>query len=916
MTRAGTQTTRTTCAYCGVGCGVVAANAGATTAAGEGGFAISGDPAHPAGAGRLCSKGSALADTLGMQGRLLRPRVNGLDTTWHEAIETVASRFRSTIAEHGPDSVAFYVSGQLLTEDYYVANKLMKGFLGSANIDTNSRLCMSSSVVAHQRAFGEDVVPGCYEDLEAADLVVLVGSNTAWCHPVLWRRIEEARRCRPSMQLVVLDPRRTPTAEAADLHLALRSGSDVHLFNGLLCHLDGEGHRDKDFVANHTSGAAEALAAARQGRTGIGEVALACGLDAALVERFFRLFATTERVVTAFSQGVNQSSSGSDKASSILNCHLLTGRIGKPGAGPFSITGQPNAMGGREVGGMANMLAAHLSLEDADHRRVVQEFWQSPRIAARPGLKAVDLFEAVGDGRIRALWIMATNPAVSLPDADRVRDAISRCPFVVVSDCVAATDTTSLAHVLLPAAAWGEKDGTTTNSERCIARQRAFVDPPGQARPDWWILSKVAAAMGYAEAFAYESAHDIFDEHARLSAAANHGTRAFDIGGLAGMTAAEYEGLEPIRWPVPERGHAGTQRMFGDGVFPTDDGRARLVATLPRLPRHAVDEAFPFVLNSGRIRDQWHTMTRTGVSARLSGHLPEPFVDLHAGDAAVAGITEGDLVKIASRWGSAVLKARISGEVAAGNLFVPIHWSAVNSSEGRIGAVVNPVVDPASGEPEFKHTPASIERVTLRWWGLLAGRGEVAAPRGCWWTRVQGQGHQRMEMAGTEAAGSEWARTVLGKGPGSEEFLEYIDDGAGIYRGARIAGGRLEAAVFLSARGVLPPRGWLESLFAKAALADTDRMALLAGAPLDRVEDASPLVCSCFSVRRAAITGAIQKEGLTTTAGIGACLKAGTNCGSCLPELRSLIAAAAIRPIVAEATVLKAAAPDRHDAAA
>jgi assimilatory nitrate reductase catalytic subunit len=892
--------TRTTCAYCGVGCGVLA---GAIRTAHDGqhpdastSFAVAGDPAHPSGHGRLCSKGLSLADTLGSSGRLLGPRIDGRDVGWDEALDTVASRFAATIAEHGPESVAFYVSGQLLTEDYYVANKLMKGFIGSANIDTNSRLCMSSAVVAHQRAFGEDVVPGCYEDLELADLLVLVGSNTAWCHPVLWRRVEDARRRRPSMRVVVIDPRKTATCAEADLHLALKPGSDVVLFDGLLAWLDREGCTDEDFVSDHTDGAEEALAVAHAEADDVAEVAARCGLDAADVEEFYRLFAKTERVVTAFSQGVNQSSSGSDKATSILNCHLLTGRIGKPGCGPFSLTGQPNAMGGREVGGMASMLAAHLHLEDEDHRALVRSFWKSPRIAARPGLKAVDLFEAVGEGRVKAIWIMATNPVVSLPDADRVRDALASCDFVVVSDCVAATDTTKLAHVLLPAQGWGERDGTTTNSERCIARQRAFVRPTGLARPDWWIISQVATRMGFAEAFPYSAPYEIFDEHARLSAEGNDGTRAFHIGGLAGLSAAEYDALEPICWPVPERGAQGTARLFGDGRFFHAGGRARFLATTPRSPRFATTPEYPFVLNSGRIRDQWHTMTRTGRSPLLAEHLPEPFVDLHEDDAAASGITGGDLVRVRTRWGSAILKARLSGESARGALFVPMHWSAATSSSGRIGALVNPAVDPASGEPEFKHTPAAIERVDSAWHAVLCSRDGAAPPAGAWWVRIQCDGFVRFEMSGLgeEPDWSADGHALIGAAAGEHDVVEYADRGSGSFRLARLVDARLEACLYVSrAPEKLPVRGWLAGMFARTGLHDADRLALIAARPLDGLADDSALVCSCFGVRRRTIETAIEREGLETPAQIGACLKAGTNCGSCLPELCGLLAAAA-----------------------
>ncbi|MEL6337443.1 MAG: molybdopterin-dependent oxidoreductase, partial [Pseudomonadota bacterium] len=474
---------RTACPYCGVGCGVIA------TPDGQGGAAIDGDPDHPANFGRLCSKGSALGETVGLDGRLLTPMVGGLEASWDEATTLVARRFREAIDQHGPDSVAFYVSGQLLTEDYYVANKLMKGFIGSANIDTNSRLCMASSVAGHKRAFGADTVPGTYEDLEEADLVVLVGSNLAWCHPVLFQRIAAAKAARPGMRVVNIDPRRTATSGLADLSLSLAPGSDVALFNALLSRIVEEGAVDDAYVRQHVAGFPEAVARAQA--VSPAEVAAVTGLREAEIEAFTHLWIGSERVVTVYSQGVNQSSAGTDKVNAIINCHLATGRIGRPGMGPFSVTGQPNAMGGREVGGLATMLAAHLDVTEPAHRDAVQDFWQAPAMPTAPGLKAVDLFRACADGRIKALWIMSTNPAVSLPQADDVAAAIRACPFVVVSDILADTDTTRLADVLLPAAGWGEKSGTVTNSERRISRQRAFLPAPFNARPDWRIVADV-----------------------------------------------------------------------------------------------------------------------------------------------------------------------------------------------------------------------------------------------------------------------------------------------------------------------------------------------------------------------------------------------------------------------------------------
>ena len=524
--------------------------------------------------------------------------------------------FGRIVREHGPDSVAFYVSGQILTEDYYVINKLAKGFIGTANIDTNSRLCMASSVAGHKRAFGSDTVPGCYEDLETADLLVLVGSNAAWCHPILYQRMVDAKANNPACRIVVIDPRRTATCDGADLHLPLRSGSDSVLFNGLLAHLASRDAIDSAFVDGSTTGAEAAL---RQvaGQT-VAQTAEICGLAEGAVALFFDWFAKTERVVTLYSQGVNQSSSGVDKVNAIINCHLLTGRIGRPGMGPFSLTGQPNAMGGREVGGLANQLAAHMEIENPKHRDIVQRFWQSPIIADKQGLKAVDMFDAIADRRIKAVWIMSTNPLVSLPDADRVRRALDACELVVVSDCMRHTDTTRHAHVLLPALTWGEKDGTVTNSERRISRQRRFLPAPGAARADWQTVCDVAQRMGFS-GFDYPNAAAIFREHARLSSFENEGTRDFDLSALNTLDDRAYDALTPIQWPVTREYPTGTPRMFETAKFFTADRKARFVPVTPRAAVNATSRDYPLVLNTGRVRDQWHTMTRTGKSAAAAG---------------------------------------------------------------------------------------------------------------------------------------------------------------------------------------------------------------------------------------------------------------------------------------------------------
>jgi assimilatory nitrate reductase catalytic subunit len=862
----------------------------------------------------LCSKGAALAETLGPEDRLLHPAIRGQRVSWNEALSHVADSFSRIIREHGRDAVAFYVSGQLLTEDYYVANKLMKGFIGAANIDTNSRLCMASAVAGHKRAFGADVVPVCYDDLELADLIVLVGSNTAWCHPILFQRIMKARELRPKVQVVVIDPRRTPTCEIASLHLPVRAGSDVWLFAGLLSYLHEHGHVDTAFVARHTANASEALAVAHAQARDLKVVADACGVDVARISEFYKLFAATERTVTAFSQGVNQSSAGTDKVNSIINCHLLTGRIGRPGMGPFSLTGQPNAMGGREAGGMANMLAAHMEVTNDEHQHTVQTFWNSPTIATGPGLKAVDMFEAIHDGRIRAVWIMATNPVVSLPEADRVREALRKCELVVVSDCIANTDTLACAHVSLPAASWGEKDGAVTNSERCISRQRAFLPPAGEAKPDWWIVCEVARRMGFGAAFEYESAHEIFAEHAALSGFRNDGTRAFDIAALAQLSRAEYDALEPVQWPVRApagepaiagRLREGTARLAVEGRFYFPDRKARFVATPPRAPANRVDEEFPLVLNTGRVRDQWHTMTRTGRAPRLADHLAEPYVDMHAQDALNAGVREGELARVSTRWGSMVARLRTSGEIARGAVFVPIHWNETNSSDARVGALVNPIVDPISGEPELKHTPVRVEPMRVEWHGVLYVRDHPDAAIAAdvtWWTRVRGNDFLRFELAGREklfTRGSDarpnretWARALLRVPSDASSYIDYDDAASGVYRAAHISGDRLAASVFVAARpDMLPSRTWLAGLLSKRRLDDNDRRGLLAGRPLTAGAETGPVICSCFRVGRAAIAHAIKCHRLETTVQVGEHLKAGTNCGSCLPEITALIVA-------------------------
>jgi len=893
------KSVKTTCPYCGVGCGIIA------NVAGQGQITVAGDSEHPANFGRLCSKGAALADTLSLEGRLLHPQIDGNRVDWGTALDTVSTRFGQYIEQFGTDSVAFYVSGQLLTEDYYVANKLMKGFIGSANIDTNSRLCMSSSVAGHKRAFGSDTVPCSYEDLERAKLIVLVGSNTAWCHPVLFQRIKKAKKDNSDVRVVVIDPRHTSTCDIADLHLPLRPGTDSVLFNGLLSYLYEQDEHNRLFTQNYTQGVDEALAAAKDSAPSIEAVAQACGLQPQVLAEFYRWFAQTEKVVTVYSQGVNQSSSGTDKVNAIINCHLLTGRIGRAGMGPFSFTGQPNAMGGREVGGLANQLACHMDLDNAEHRALVKEFWQAPRMADTPGLKAVDLFNAVNDGEVKAVWIMGTNPAVSVPEAKTVRAALERCEFVVVSDCMQHTDTTHYANVLLPALTWGEKDGMVTNSERRMSRQKSFLPPPGEAKSDWWIVCEVAKRMGYDNTFSYSSAWQIFKEYTQLTGYKNNGTRDFDIAALEAMDQDGYDNFQPLQWPARVDSNAisatnttnttnqwrGEKRMFADGRFYTATKKAQFIAIKPRPPAQPVSKEFPFILNTGRVRDHWHTMTRTAKAARLNDHSPEPYAELHSSDAQQLRIQSGQLVKIISRYGEVIVRAKVADDYCKGSVFVPMHWNQQYASNANIDSVVNAALDPVSGQPEFKHTPVKIESYKPNWYGFLLTRRELRPIDANYWVKSQGVGYYRYELAGEQSPADwpGWARSYLCASQTDVNWVEYLDVAAKQYRGVRLVGNTVESCIFIAPSYTLPPRHWLASLFKKESLSEDERISLLRGEPPAGQKEQGKTVCACFGVGDKTIMEAIASNNITSVDQIGKLLQAGTNCGSCIPELKELL---------------------------
>ncbi|MCI4678967.1 nitrate reductase [Rhodoblastus acidophilus] len=876
-----TKTISTTCPYCGVGCGV-SVEVSAESAR------VSGDKTHPANFGRLCVKGASLAQVLTLEERLLHPRIAGARASWDEALETVARVFSQTIAAHGPDSVAFYVSGQLLTEDYYVANKLMKGFIGSANIDTNSRLCMSSSVAGHKRAFGADTVPGCYEDLEAADLVVLVGSNLAWCHPILFQRLAAARAKRNGLPLVVnIDPRRTATSEIADLQLSLAPGSDVALFSGLLRELNRAGKRAKKFVSLHTHGVEESLAAAKIWT--LDRVAAETGLNKIDLRRFYDLVIENEKSVTVYSQGVNQSSSGTDKVNAIINTHLLTGRIGKPGCGPFSVTGQPNAMGGREVGGLANMLAAHMELDNPVHRALAQDFWGAPAILDKPGLKAVDLFKAIDEGRVKAVWIIATNPADSLPDADFVRAALKKCPFVVLSDVAEKTDSAALAHVLLPAAAWGEKDGTVTNSERRISRQRKLREAPDEARADWEIVCDVARRMGFGQAFAFENAAAIFREHAALSGVENNGARDFDISACADISDEDYDALAPFQWPW-RKGEARSdapRRFFADGGFFTPDGRARFVATPFRGLAQKAGQG-EFVLNTGRVRDQWHTMTRTGRAEQLSQHIAEPFAELNPLDAAMIGVEHAGLVKLSNARGLVLLRAQITDRQRRGSVFAPIHWTDQFASNARVDALVATVVDPFSGQPESKGSVVGVEPFDASWHAFALSRAKPRNLDCAYWAMARIEGGWRVELAGSNevADWEDFARRLFGLGAQEGEFAAMHDARSNAFRGVATGEGQVLGALFVAPGPVAVARSWACEEFASG---DAAPLALVAGRPPRTRRDPGRKICVCLNVGANVILDAIAEKQLGSGDAISAATGAGTGCGSCRPEIQRLL---------------------------
>ncbi len=872
---------RTTCPYCGVGCGITADIEGATV------VSVRGDECHPANAGRLCVKGATLSETLTPEGRLLHPLVHGERVSWDSALDGIAQKLQAVRQEHGPGSIAFYLSGQLLTEDYYVANKLMKGFLGSANVDTNSRLCMSAAVAAYQRAFGADYVPCSYTDLETSDLLVMVGSNAAWTHPVVYQRIVESRKADPHKQIVVVDTRRTASSDAADLYLQIAPGSDAYLFVGLLNYLRSAGKLNHSYTQAYTQGLADALVAATSVTPAV--VAAMTGLELHQIKQFYHLFGDTEKVVTLYSQGINQSATGADKCNAIINCHLATGRLGRAGMGPFSITGQPNAMGGREVGGLANQLAAHMGFSESDVARV-ETFWNAPDIARTPGLKAVDMFRAVETGDIRFLWIMATNPAVSMPDTTQVRRALGNCEFVVLSDCVGDTDTAAYADVLLPAMGWGEKSGTVTNSERCISRQRALVPASGEARPDWWIITQIAQRLGFGQAFPYQHPVEIFTEHARLSGFENDDNRDFDISALAALSEAEYDQLEPTYWPCPSAKSAGGPIV--DGRFFTASGLANFVAVDPALPSWAADADCLLTLNTGRLRDQWHTMTRTGRVPKLMRHRDFFSVSVSPADALSRGLAENDLVQVCTDSASVTALLLVEDALPEGQVFSPIHWSNQHSGKACINGLMPSVTDPVSGQPQLKFSRVSLAAIPVAGWGLLLTRCLPQLPELAYWSRITVSGGYLTFFAIAAAASVPGVQRELLQHlqPATTRNIHYEDSGLRDFRDVGLAQDQLEYACYVNTdRQRLPDRDWLSAQLAFTEFEDI--VPLLAGFD-PGIPASGRLICTCWEVGERAIAQAVG-AGARSVECLGEQLRCGTQCGSCIPELRRMLLATA-----------------------
>ena len=940
---------KSTCPYCGVGCGVIIESEGNQISG------VRGDPLHPANFGRLCSKGANLHLTataaVTQQTRLLHPMqrttrgVAPQRMSWDAALDGTAQKFAQVIADHGPDAVGFYISGQLLTEDYYVFNKLAKGLIGTNNIDSNSRLCMSSAVAGYKQTLGADAPPACYDDVNHAGCIFIVGSNTAFAHPILFRRIEDAKKANPAMKIIVADPRRTDTVELADLFLPIQPGTDVMLFNGMLHIMLWEGWINNEFISTHTDGFNALKATVRDCTPEL--TADICGIKKEDLYKAAQMFATSKATLSLYCQGLNQSSSGTAKNAALINMHLATKQIGKPGAGPLSLTGQPNAMGGREVGGMANLMSGHRDLANAEHRAEIEKLWNVPSVPSAPGKTAVEMFQAAADGQIKVLWIVCTNPAQSMPDQAVVRKGLERAEMVIVQEAFATTATCAYADILLPATTWGEKEGTVTNTERRVSRVRPAVAAPGETRHDWSIAAEFSRRLerllpekkisvrpepveGFRQAqgergrFAYETPESVWLEH-------RESTRGRDLD-ITGMSYALLEAT-PLQWPMKEGESIGKERLYENNVFPTADGKARFVNTVYKPVAEPRESRFPFSLTTGRLRDQWHGMSRTGTLGKFFGHVAEPSVQMNIQDMTRRLIKEGDLVHVTSKRGSILLPVQASKEVGMSQAFIAMHWGeeflSGQSSNGERLAGVNAITTssfcPTSKQPELKHAAVKILKAELPWTLLgvawlpsdqaLAARESLKAlmrlfpfascvPFGDG-AETNGVGRTGLlfRAAGHEAPTDDVLKqieTLLGLNSGvgtsqSSQVLRYADKKKGQHRTIKLTGDReyAELEAFLLA-GDTRSEAWVKTLLQDSLPAQNyGRMLLIPGskAPI-AVQSRGKAVCTCFNVTDAAITEQLAKsfgsdERRLTE--LQASLKCGTNCGSCVPELKRMI---------------------------
>ena len=890
------QTTASTCCYCGVGCGVLIEHDGERI------LDVAGDPNHPANFGKLCSKGSTLHLTGDLDARALYPELRlgkGLArarTDWDSALDHAAHVFAETIAEHGPDSVAFYVSGQLLTEDYYAFNKLARALVGTNNIDSNSRLCMSSAVAGYKRSLGADAPPCSYEDIEQSDCLLIVGSNMAYAHPVLFRRLEEAKAKRPEMKAIVVDPRRTDTCDLADLHLAILPGSDVALLHGILHILLGESWVDRDFIEAHTDGFDELRRIVREYNPT--RVADLCGIKVEALQQCARLIGRAERFLSLWCMGVNQSTSGSAKNSALINLHLATGQIGKPGAGPFSLTGQPNAMGGRETGSLSNLLPGHREAGNAQHRAEVAGYWGVPALPETPGLSAIELFDAVRSGKVKALWIACTNPAQSMPDQQSVHQALAACPFVVVQEAFFTTETCRYADLLLPAASWGEKNGTVTNSERRVSHVRRAIPAPGEARADWSITCDFARRLeslmrpGQTSLFAFDTAAALFEEYKLL-------TQGRDLE-LSGLSHALIDQLGPQQWPFPAGSRQGTPRLYGDGVFPTANGRARFIADHYQAPKEQRETRFPLTLNTGRLRDHWHGMSRTGTAACLFGHVEQALLSMNAKDMRQRHLLDDQLVKVRSRRGGLLLPVREDDSLRPGEVFIPMHWGDRFLEGLGVNRLTLPAYDPISKQPELKHAGVEVEKIELPWQFFALVEGSVQKRFQALRPLFEGFAYASFSLAGRDRAALV-IRAADSEAPGTDLLAQFhrllrLDEGPvlvyedprySVDKRVRIEDDRIVA---LSLSGETAARHWLKQLWHDGKVDPALRRWLLAplSAPPGGEMRAGKTLCNCMNVSQNAVCAGIER-GLDLD-GLKRELGCGTSCGSCLPEIRRLLA--------------------------